>query len=169
MTEMLYKVALLVHQLTALVMSGKEAEPALFVTFTATSFASGATPSAVLPLATAIPATWVPWPLSSSALSSSLVSSGQQLPAPALQKHFSATIWLRKPGWVVLTPVSMTQTVCPKPVRFCVSFCLAWTTEALIKGRESVSRGFVSITFSISWTLGSAIRLENSLASMSAR
>ena len=73
--------------------------PLLSSTFTATIFASGATPSgATAPAEVMIPDTLVPWPKSSSALVSSFVPPGQQPNSRPEQKQCCAAMSFARSG-----------------------------------------------------------------------
>ena len=74
MTEIFRLVEFPTHQSIPAFKSSSPHAPAALHTFIATILASGATPFKV-PLAAAVPATWLPWPWSSIGLSSLLAKS----------------------------------------------------------------------------------------------
>src|SRR5438105_8319950 len=88
-----------------------EPEPLEASTFTGTTVDVKdvpATPSALFVEAAAIPATCVPWPLSSSPVSETHVPLRQYAPS-------AVSICAARSGWVESTPVSTTASFAPPP------------------------------------------------------
>jgi hypothetical protein len=100
-------------------------------TFTGTSEesnASPATPTALFVAAAAMPATWVPWPLSSIAAPVAQPEEERQLPPRSVRTRPSA-----RSGCVESTPVSTTAMRTPLPVAYAPGYtphpAVAWTFE----------------------------------------